>query len=217
MREDARARAAVVVALVVVGAVLGTAGSALGVGGPVTGDPVAEFVITEENVSVADGDEHATVLSNDAEYEAVEIEREDGGFVVRADETDALTDSQRERATRVARENDTVAAHLASLDEHELAVEPVSVLNASDAVTFEADFDGQNDTVGGGEPVTVNFTVSESSADSVTVERETTYSDDTAVVVVREPGSDSRGYTVRVDLENETVEQIHDRTQNGDE
>jgi hypothetical protein len=216
MRADVRARVGLVVALVVLGATLGAVGSALGVGGPVTDDPAAEFVVGEENVSLENGGERATVLADGGPFETVEIRRENGGFVVRTDDADALNDSQRERAKRLARANDTVAAHLASLDEYELAVEPVAVITASDAVTLDADFGGGNATETEAEPVTVNVTVSESSADSVTVERETTYSDDTAVVVVREPGSDDRDYTVKVDLANETVAHVHDRTRDGE-
>ncbi|WP_336035972.1 hypothetical protein [Halobacterium yunchengense] len=212
MREETRTRAALVVGLVAAGALLGVAGTALGVGGPVADDPAAEFVVAD-GVSVESGGERATVVSNATEYEAVEIEREGDGFTVRATEADALNASQRERARAVARGNQTVAAHLSSLDDYELAVEPVAVLNASTAVSVDVEAaNGSGDTITG---TTSNVSVETAGDDAVTVERDRSYADDLATVEVRRPGGREREFVAHVDLANETVTWVVDRTEDG--
>lgn len=216
MREDTRTRAAAVAVLVAVGAAMGVGGAALGVGGPVADGPAAEFVVSGDGVAVGDGDQQPTVVAGNVTTEEVRIERRGTNVVVSTESAGALTDEQRERAKQVARGNETVAAHLEGVDEYSLAVEPVPVLNASyttavsvEDADFEVQDDGNDSTV---ETFKTNLTVEESDGESVRLGRDGTYADDQAVVVVQQPGTDDRSYVVHVDLSNETVDRIVDRT-----
>jgi hypothetical protein len=213
MREETRTRAALLVGLVAAGAVLGVAGAAVGVDDPVTADPAAEFVVGADSVSVESRGERATLVSNASEYEAVEIEREGGGFTVETAAATPLNASQRERARAIARENETVAAHLASLDDYELAVEPVPVVNASTAISFDVETtNASGDSYTG---TVTNVSVAETGEDSVTVERERSYADRLATVEVRRPCGPEREFVAHVDLRNGTVTWVVDRTGSG--
>ena len=210
MHEETRMRAVAVVVLVGLGAVLGVAGGALGVGGPTVGDdPGAEFVVGQDNVSVAHGGER-TILRDLDVTEDVAIERVDGGYRVSTQESGPLSQAERGRAKRVAGENATVAARLNELSDYDLRVEPIRRLQSDHAITGSVDVNNSTSQETNDSAVTYEFETVERGGDSVTVNRDPTFVEEEVVVAVHRPGDEDAVFDVHVDLENETVTDVED-------
>lgn len=209
MKDDVRLRVLVLVGLAAFGAVVGATGGALGVGGPATDGPAAEFRVTDDNVTVADDEGRKAVIIADMQnVDAVQIADSGDGFNVTTRESEPLTDADRERAKRIARSNETVADRLEASD-YELRVEPVRRLNASQSakMSFEVNESklGSEDTLHVG-----NVTVEDEN--SVTVERSPSFVSDRAVVFLERPDGNRRAYTAHVDFDTGAVTRVVDHT-----
>lgn len=215
MADDLVVRLALLAGLAVLGASVGWAGTALGYGGPADADARPAFVVSGSNVTFADGARTVAVLENVTRAAEIEIAATDGGFSV--EQTGALTDAERRRAREIARANETVRGHLATMDDPALSVEPIrNVPTEQVSATVELEPGAPNGTVwtnessGGGSVKTFttstveNVSVNES-ADSVTLHRGTTYAEDTVRVELRDARTDRVRYEAQVDLTEERV------------
>ncbi|SER09676.1 hypothetical protein [Natrinema salaciae] len=161
------------------------------------GGPTPKFVVSDENVSFADGERTATVVENLSRVGRIEIERRDDGGV----HISTAPDQQRERAKAIATANATVRDRLDEVGDYRLTVAHtyrVEAMNATardagdDAATFELRRD----------------TASSDEDGVVVVERAPAADDGTVTLQVEHADSGEVRYSVRVDLTNGTVTQI---------
>ncbi|ELY63152.1 hypothetical protein [Natrinema versiforme] len=213
MNEVVRSRLLVLVGLAVIGVGLAGVGTALGVAEPLaTTGTSAEFVVAEDNVTFATGDESETVVDDLSNVSEITIEETDTGeFTVQTTEERPLTDSERERARTIAMTNETVKTELGEMDTYELSVEPIRKLSV-DAFSQES-YDvagGLNETNNG---TVIIGTTDDGGDGSITVERDPSYVQDRANVRIRQPNASDRHelqYTVDIDVANGTVTDITD-------
>ncbi|ELZ04848.1 hypothetical protein C481_03677 [Natrialba asiatica DSM 12278] len=173
----------------------------------------AELTVSEENITFAAGSESETVVKNLSNVSEITIkETEAGQFTIRTTEDQPLTDDEREQARTIAVTNETVAQALDGMDEYELSVEPVQQLNAS--ASDQRSFDVVTQPNGtNGELAIRDNTTNDQGDGLVTIERDSNYVEDRAVVHVRQSGATDRHnlkYTVDVDLANSTVTGVTD-------
>ncbi|OLZ42442.1 hypothetical protein A6E15_16380 [Natrinema saccharevitans] len=188
------------------------AGAAVGLGDPIAAGPGGEFSVSETDVTFSDGDREVTVLENVSGTESIEIAAADGRLTVDSEPADPLTDAERDRALEIARDNETVTRRLASMDEYELAVEPIYGIHA-DSVQ-QTSISGSEWTVveaeNGTEVRTFDVESEPSSVeqgdDEVVISpAEQSYADDDVTVEISEPGSSEPRYEAQVDLAAERV------------
>ncbi|WP_455449959.1 hypothetical protein [Natrinema thermotolerans] len=193
------------------------AGAAVGLGDPIATGSGGEFSVSENGVTFSDGDSEVTVLENVSGTESIEIAAADGRLTVDSEPTDPLTDAERDRALEIARANETVTRRLESMDEYELAVEPIKGIHAdsmhrmsislSETTTVEAE-NGTTTRTFTGE--SGDFTV-ERGADAVVVSpAEQTYAEDDVTVAISDPDSNEVRYEAQVDLAAERVVVVTD-------
>lgn len=205
-------------ALVSVGIATAWAGTALGIGDSIaaTGSG-SEFSVSADNVTFSDGDRKITVLENVSGTESIEIAAADGRLTVDSEPAEPLTDAERDHALEIARDNETVARRLASMDEYELAVEPIKGIHA-DSVQ-QTSISGSEWTVveaeNGTEVLTFDVESESSSVeqgdDEVVISpAEQSYADDDVTVEISEPGSNEPRYEAQVDLAAERVVVVTD-------
>lgn len=210
MNSDIRVRALAVVGLGVLGVVLALSGATFGVGNSLASDdPAPEFRISADNISVVTGDDRVTLVENASAVAAIEISRTEGGVTVRTDERAPLTERDRRRAADIALANDTVERYLDGIAEYDIDVRPIQRLTADESVTI-----GNVTTVNSASDGSTDFIVvsTESSnltvadwENSVTVNRQSSYVDGVASVVVSVPGDE---LVARVNLTRGAVEDI---------
>ncbi|WP_415380388.1 hypothetical protein [Halosimplex sp. TS25] len=214
---DIRLRAVALVALAVLGGCVGYAGTALGVGGPLTDrTPAAEFRVSDHGVTLSGTDETVTVVENMTGVAAVEMSATDGRLAVETDDG-PLSPADRERAKAITRSDDRVRQRLAELDGYELAVEPIYGISADRVQSTNVSLDaaGGNWTASAGNGTKVGstgtFEVENATVDShdgsVTVS-EQTYDGHVEVEIRNATGAVTA--EAQVDLENEEVVVVTD-------
>lgn len=236
--SSVRSKLTLLVALLVVGVGLAFTGNALGVSEPLSEpEPGALVAVSDENVTVTASGQEVTAVEKMDTVTNVEITEQDGEFIVTTDREEPFTSAEIERGIEIAKGNKTVQTALDRRDTYEFEVEPVHKLEASElAVTTVNDtnitFDtatednesGGVDTTttdhesGGNRTATdsdeiITVTVEDNSSDdesTVRVDREPSYVEDRAVVVVRDTEAGERVLSVVVDLQNERVTSLTD-------
>ncbi|OAQ53036.1 hypothetical protein HTG_09400 [Natrinema mahii] len=193
------------------------AGAAVGLGDPIATGSGGEFSVSGTDVTFSDGDSEVTVLENVSGTESIEIAAADGRLTVDSEPADPLTDAERDRALEIARDNETVTRRLESMDEYELAVEPIKGIHAdsmqqtsislSETTTVEAE-NGTTARTFTGE--SEDFTVEREDDAVVVSPAEQTYAEDDVTVAISEPGSNEPRYEAQVDLEAERVVVVTD-------
>jgi len=226
-----RSKLALLVALLVVGAGLAFTGNALGVSEPLSEpEPGALFAVSDENVTVTASGQEVTAVEKMDTVTNVEITEQDGQFVVTTDRKEPFTSAEIDRGIEIAKKNKTVQTALDRRDTYDFEVEPVHKLEATDlAVTTVNDTDitfdtatednesgsvdttdhksGDNRTAADSDDI-VTVTVEDNGSNdesTVRVDREPSYVEDRAVVVVRDPEAGERVLSVVVDLQSEQV------------
>lgn len=211
MTDATRSGFVILAVLGVVGLSLAGVTSALGVTETAADDVGGEFVVFERNVTFSDGTRERTVVENLTNVTAIEITREEGRrFSVRAETGPPLSATDRERAKRIARTNETVRRALARLDGHDLSVEPIRELSTQDVVGVTVERSNESNWTNDSAETrtfTVTNVTSANESESVVVQRDPKYVPDRAAVEIRGPDSEHR-YTVYVDLANRTVVDI---------
>ncbi|WP_254837973.1 hypothetical protein [Natronomonas marina] len=196
--------------LAAVGITLAGVGVALGIGNSNTDDDrIAEVSVARTNLTVSDGGNDVVLMENVSETSDIEIVKNRTEITVTEHESDPLTQRERERAIEIARNNETVASHLETVDDPDFTVDPVERIDAEEmrTTTVEFDVDELNHT---GDSVLVGNVTVEESDDSVTVEREPSHVADRAVVRISPADSEEAQYSVGVDLTNRTVTHVTD-------
>ncbi len=217
MNRPVVVRLVALLALASVGVGTAWAGAALGLGDPIATGPGGAVSVSGDDVTFSDGDREITVLENVSGTESIEIAAADGRLTVDSEPAAPLTDAERERALEIARDNETVARRLASMDEYDLAVEPIRGI-AADSVQ-QTSVSGSEWTVVEAENGTTTRTFDVESG-NVTVDRgddavvispaEQSYVDDDVTVEISEPDSGAVRYEAQVDLAAERVVVVTD-------
>lgn len=219
MNSELRYRVAALVGLAVLGAGLGLSGTALGMGGPVAeNDSVVGFTVSDNDVTVSEGERNVTVVENMTSMKSVEIAENDGRYAVRAEETDPLTARERERAAAIARDNATVRRYLDRMGAYELSVEPIEVFETTSTADIEVTGNATGVNVSGDARAVEFEVVNDSLAadeESVTVSKDPTYLEDRVSVDATRPGETDSRYRFEVDLANGTVVAVTDWESNG--
>ncbi|MGQ3330165.1 hypothetical protein [Halorubrum sp. FL23] len=215
MTSDLWSRLTLLVVLAALGVSLAVIGSAVGATTPLAAsEPSAAFVVSEDNVTFERGNQRATLLNNTTGVDSIEIEQQGSGtYHVNTEAKNPLTDSERNQAKAIARGNATVQQTVQDLDQYELTVEPIRKLTVDSAQTTS--FTGLTNTSRDGEKVaeeeTFTLTVEDSNeTGTVTIDRESEYVENEAVVRIRDSATDEICYSATVNLENETVTDISD-------
>ncbi|WP_254764153.1 hypothetical protein [Natrinema marinum] len=213
MNEVIRSRLLVLVGLTVIGVGLAGIGTAFGMTEPLSNTGTsAEFVVSENNVTLTTGDKSETIVDNLSNVSKITIEETNSGqFTIHTIENQPLTENERERARTIAMTNETVNEALDGMDTYKLSVEPIQQLNFSSSNTQSYDVAIESNETNG--EMTIVNTTDDHGDGSVTIERSPSYVEDRAVVRVRNPDEDSPHdlrYTVDIDLVNRTVTDITD-------
>jgi len=211
MVSTIRSRLALLLTLAVLGVAVAGIGATLGGPTVTTAEADTQFVVTEQNVTVATEREEVTVTDDMYNVTSIRVqEAADGQFSVETERTQPLSETDRERAKRIARTNETIQAHLAE-GKYTLDVDAIQRL---DATAMQVSNITQTSNSGNVSVYTFNETESEKTAGgSVVVDREPTYVPNEAVVRLRDPTASERSdltYSVHVDLTNETVIDVTD-------
>lgn len=215
MPSEIRSRLVVLAGLTVLGVALAGVGTALGMTAPPTnhGDNPT-FAVNEENVTFTDNGNRVTLVENMSTVRSVRIDKVGSTqFQVSTETAQPLTAAERERARRIALNNQTVQSHLASLENYEVTIEPIRRLNMTSMQVANFNATKVNDSGDGGSVFKITNVSSEHEDGTVVVQRDPQYVEDRAVVRIRQPGAPERRalkYTVRVDLANDTVTGITD-------
>lgn len=215
MPSEIRSRLVVLAGLTVLGVALAGVGTALGMTAPLTnhGDNPT-FAVNEENVTFTDNGNRVTLVENMSTVRSVRIDKVGSTqFQVSTETAQPLTAAERERARRIALNNQTVQSHLASLENYEVTIEPIRRLNMTSMQVASFNATKVNDSGDGGSVFKITNVSSEHEDGTVVVQRDPQYVEDRAVVRIRQPGAPERQalkYTVRVDLANDTVTGITD-------
>lgn len=200
-------RAAILLGLAALGLTLAWAGTALGIGGQVTEDPSPTgLTVTDENVTLSSDDRTVTVVDDVSAVRSITVESTTDGIDVRTDQQRLLTDAQRERATSIVQNNDTIAEYLDALGEYNFSVNPVFRRSASDMqqISFNVSESEMNRSGDSFTIDTSNVTV-DNPGDSVEITRADSQIDERAVVRVLTVPSEDIRYSIEVDLKNGTV------------
>ena len=220
MPSERHTRLLLLVELAAVGVVLAGVGTAFGVDG-VQSQPSAEFVVADENVTVAQANQSETVVTNFSNVTEVRIDRaDDSRFTVETLEQRPLSPTERERAREIALDNQTVSQAVNDVAAPGLTVEPIRKLNASRTISRNVSVvagDGDSPAVDAadGDTFVVELDDTDGGNGAVMVSRTPDYVADLAVVRVRDRAADPSTdlqYTVRVDLANGTVTDVTDWT-----
>ena len=233
-----RSKLVLLVALLAVGVGLAFTGNALGVSEPLSEpEPGALFAVSDENVTVTASGQEVTAVEKMDTVTNVEITEQDGQFLVTTDREAPFTSAEMQRGIEIAKENKTVQAALDRRDTYEFEVEPVHKLEASELavttindtnVTFDTATEenesrsvdttttdhesGANRTAAESDDI-VTVTVEDNGSNdgsTVRVDREPSYVEDRAVVVVRDPEAGERVLSAVVDLQSEQVVSLTD-------
>jgi hypothetical protein len=215
MASDLQSRLTLLVVLAVLGVGLAVIGTAVGATTPhaASGAGTA-FVVSEDNVTVEQGDQQVTIVDNITRVDSIEIEQQGSGtYQVNTETEDPLTDSERSHAKAIAHNNATVQQVLQDLEQYELTVEPIHKLTVDSGQTTT--FTGLNSTSMESETAegeeTFTLTVEDSDeTGTVTIDRHPEYVKDEATIRIRNPSTGEMYYSATVDLENETVTDITD-------
>lgn len=215
MTSDLWSRLILLVVLTALGVGLAVLGNAVGVTTPLAAsEQGAVFVVSEDNVTLEQDNQRATLINNMTRVDSIEIEqRGTGTYHVNTEAENPLADSERSQAKAIVRDNATVQQALRDLDQYELTVEPIHKLTADSAQTTA--FTGLNNTSIEGETAEneETFTLSVENRNEtgmVAIERDPQYVEDEAAVRVGDSATDETYYSATVDLENETVTDITD-------
>ena len=201
--------------LAVLGVGLAVLGTAVGATTPhAASGPGTAFVVSEDNVTVEQGDQQVTVVDNMTRVDSIEIERQGSGtYQVNTETEDPLTDSERSHAEAIARDNATVQQVLRDVEQYELTVEPIHKLTADSVrTTTVTGFNStsmESETAEGEETFTLTVEDGDETG-TVTIDRHPEYVKDEAAIRIRNPSTDEVYYSATVDLENETVTEITD-------
>lgn len=206
MLSALRSRALLLVVCAAIGVGLALAGTSVGATDSITTDSAGpEFVVADENVTFQHADGHETVVQNVSDLERIEFERVDDTFQIRTERVQPLTETERETALTVARDNASVRQAMAKLGDYEMTVEPIRKLTASENISMNATPADEYDGDATFENATAETFVIEGSRDgTVTVDRDPDYVEDEAVVGIADVNTDTE-YSVVIDLETETV------------
>jgi len=215
MASDLQSRLTLLVVLAVLGVGLAVIGTAVGDTTPHDpSGPGTAFVVSEDNVTVEQGDQQVTVVDNMTRVDSIEIEQQGSGtYQVNTETEDPLTDSERSHAKAIAHDNATVQQVLQGVEQYELTVEPIHKLTVDSVQTTT--FTGlnstsmENETAEGAETFTLTVEDSDETG-TVTVDRHPEYVKGEAAIRIRNPSTDEMYYSATVDLENETVTDITD-------
>lgn len=215
MDDDVRIRVLVLVVLAAVGVTLAGIGVALDTEDVITDDRMAEVSIAGTDVTVSSSDGEVVLSENVSETSDIEITEEKGGITVMEQEEDRFTQTERERAVEIARNNTTVESYLETVENPNFSVEPVKKLDAEESEVLEvatvtSDVNGTNATISSEETVRIVNVTTEESDDAVRIDREQSYVEERAVVWIDHPGRERHRYSVKVDLMNGTVVDITD-------
>lgn len=158
---------------------------------------------------------HHRPVRNLSHTERVEISAESGVVKVETEHRRPLTAAQRERAARIARNNETFQKYIATAENYTLTVEPVQKIDATAVNSVEInetrrEMNPPNDTVTGNDSfVIVESTEQTNNDDTVAVAREPKYAADIVSVRLSGPDSNPR-FSLRINLETERIVDITD-------
>lgn len=204
-----RTRALALAVLAVLGVSLAVGGTGFGVDDSLAdSQPSGEFVVSETNVTVLDGDSEVVIVENVSDSGRVTISEDGDSFSVET--TRPLTERERERAVALARANDTVASYLQTTDAS-VTVEPIPKLSAdqSDSVSISVEASSENYSTGEVETFSGTSVETDTEDSAVTVETAPDYVDDEAAVRITDPDGDPR-YSLVVDLAAERIASFTD-------
>jgi len=213
MTSELRSRLALLVILAVLGVGLAVIGTTVGATNPLfSSNQDAAFVVSEDNISFEHGDQQTTVINNMTQVESVEIKQQnDGAYQVNTETDTPLTDNERSQAKTTARNNATVRRALHELDRYNMSVEPIHKLSVDSAQSMNTTSLNTTATTGKStdKPETFIISVEDSNeTDTVTVDRTPEYVEHEVIVRIRDSVTDELYYSVRIDLEAETVVDI---------
>lgn len=216
MTEPIYRRLVVLVVLGMLGVGLAVVGSAVGTDASVDGpSAVGEVSVSGESLTVSDETRGTIAVEDLSATQRIEVTTDDGGFDVRTESGQPLTQSERDRAAETARRNGTVGDYIQRVEEYSLEVEPIERLDADGVRNISV-----RGTVSSGESVAAGSASGNESFifvepddqdvdESVTVARNRTYVDGEANVRVYGPDGEVR-YSLTVDLMTGRVEDITD-------
>ncbi|WP_135824038.1 hypothetical protein [Halorussus ruber] len=209
MNGDVYRRLLTLVGLAALGVGLAWAGTAIGVGEPVseTG-PGVTFAVDEDGVTLSDDRRNVTVMDDLSGVETIAITDAGDRFHIRTETRDSLTNETRDRAIAIARDNRSVRHALADVGRYELSVEPITKLNSGSARTIEIDdINASAANASQAATFTVETVSTGDDSKSVTIDRSPT-AETQAVVRANRPGSNETVYAFVVDLTTETVVEV---------
>lgn len=204
-------RLGLVLLLLVIGLGLAVIGNAFGVVDGVGGeDDSTSLAVGNETVTLVSNGETITVGNLTAVTE-IEISDVGGEVVVDLDRSGPLSEADRQTAVAVARGNETIRGALGDPDDYGFDVEPIETATATESVTtVDVDVTEHAETESE-EPADIDVVeVNATEDDSITIERETEYLDDEAVVRITALDTGDRVFTAVIDLESERVVSVRD-------
>ncbi|WP_241431539.1 hypothetical protein [Natrialba hulunbeirensis] len=202
MTTDVRRTVILLTSLVVIGAILAGAGTVVGMTGILPdGQPATEFQISDENITVTDGDETYVLTNELSTVTAVElVETAPGQYEISTEQTTPFTDQQRAEAISLATEQDPIQQYLADRGDYEITFQPIQEIDwKTDRLWLNGTADSEN-----------RIHIESTSEDSVRIDRDQNYAEDRASVIVRPHATEPPAYTVDIDMENNAVMEITD-------
>lgn len=211
MTRPLSVRVTLVGVLAVCGVGLAVIGTTFGVGVGAPGSEAERITITDDSVTVSDGSSEAVAIEDLSAASTVAVTAHEDRVAI---ETEGpFDDEDRQQAIAIARANETVSTEL-SVERYEFRTQPIEKLSVdrSMSVNFTVEDDAPlGDDVEMGEKSHFNVSISEDEQnETVTVDRETEYIEEVLQVTAVDPETDERRVSVRVDLQNETVEAVTD-------
>ena len=201
------ARISLLLSLVVLGISLAAFASATGI---TASETRGEFAIADGAFAYSTGDESTTVVDDAGGLERIEITDEDGhlGVTTRQLEVPELDEEQRDRATRVAMSNETIAENLGESGGAAVTVVPILEedvpFDRTNVATLDPDRDPTDRLAVDRDP---EFRVERSDADgTVVLERNGPRMLEDRALVVVDPVDERAEYRAVVDLEAESVD-----------